>query len=216
MPIRYVCIYDFNKEKPNQIIGSFPSNSFPEFEKNIAAIVTTMNPKEVVRRIIEDKPNSVNYATLCGGSNIIVICVSNLDVKSRVNFAFLDDIETVVRGSSLYKPNYFAKVLEQKMEFYNNPKNDITSAIQQKIDDAKDIMTENIGKILDRGDNLDNLLGKSDDILKKSDTFRTRANDLKTQMCWNQWKYILMIFGAVIVIILIILMIICNPNFSKC
>jgi hypothetical protein len=88
--------------------------------------------------------------------------------------------------------------------------------LQENIDKVKDTMVINIDKALARGDRLDTLQSKSDDLKTQSDKFRAKATELKKNLCMQNAKTMIMVSIAVVALILIIVMIACNPNFSKC
>lgn len=79
-----------------------------------------------------------------------------------------------------------------------------------------DTMTINIDKVLERGDRLDTLSSKSQTLVEQSNKFQDKAKELKRVLCMRNAKLAIMVSSAVIVLIFVILMIACNPNFSKC
>ncbi|KAF9240063.1 synaptobrevin [Melanogaster broomeanus] len=77
-----------------------------------------------------------------------------------------------------------------------NPK---TAAIQQQIDDTVGIMRENITKVAERGERLDSLQDKTDNLAVSAQGFRRGANRVRKDM-----KMRLIIGLAVTIIIVII------------
>ncbi|ODQ64484.1 synaptobrevin [Nadsonia fulvescens var. elongata DSM 6958] len=83
--------------------------------------------------------------------------------------------------------------------------NSKTAAIQAQIDDTVDIMRENINKVSERGERLDNLQDKTDNLAVSAQGFRRGANRVRKQMWWKDMKMrMCMIAGVIIVIIVIV------------
>jgi len=75
--------------------------------------------------------------------------------------------------------------LNDYLKEYQDPKQaDNLLKVQQHLDDIKDIMHKNLEEILKRGETLDNLLQKSEDIGEVSKMFHSKAK--KTNQCC-QW-----------------------------
>ncbi|KAG6371272.1 synaptobrevin-domain-containing protein [Boletus reticuloceps] len=66
-----------------------------------------------------------------------------------------------------------------------NPK---TAAIQQQIDDTVGIMRENITKVAERGERLDSLQDKTDNLAVSAQGFRRGANRVRKNMWWKDMK----------------------------
>jgi vesicle-associated membrane protein 7 len=207
MPIRYSAVFgDGDKLAEN------PVAELPNLAKTLETVISSVPRREYRRQTVED--TDVNYHYLSNGEGRIVGCVTTKDVKTRVVFNFLDAVEGLVRGT--VDPRAAKKMLQQKMDFHNDPANDKISAVQESIDNAKNIMTDNVDKALARGDHIDTLHAKSVKLEEQSAKFNKKAGDLKRQMCMRNAKFAILIGGAVLILILIVLMIICKPNFNDC
>lgn len=66
---------------------------------------------------------------------------------------------------------------------FNNKENDSISRIQGKIEEVKGVMMENIDKVLDRGEKLDILVERTDELAEHSLTFKRGAKTLKRAVC---------------------------------
>lgn len=82
-----------------------------------------------------------------------------------------------------------------------NPK---TQAIQAQIDDTVGIMRDNITKVAERGERLDALQDKTDNLAVSAQGFRRGANRVRKQM-WKDMKMRLFIGLGIIVLLLIII-----------
>ena len=82
-------------------------------------------------------------------------------------------------------------------------KQDAISNVQKDIDDVKGIMTENIERVLERGERIDLLVDKTDRLGIGAHDFRVRSRGLKRQMWWKNVK--LMVLLGVVVVFLVYL-----------
>jgi vesicle-associated membrane protein 7 len=76
---------------------------------------------------------------------------------------------------------------------------------QQEIDDVRDIMSENIERVLERGERIDLLVDKTDRLGGSARDFRVRSTGLRRRMWWKNVK--LMALLVVVVIFLLYLFI---------
>ncbi|KDQ52212.1 hypothetical protein JAAARDRAFT_40330 [Jaapia argillacea MUCL 33604] len=79
-----------------------------------------------------------------------------------------------------------------------------TAAIQQQIDDTVGIMRENITKVAERGERLDSLQDKTDNLAVSAQGFRRGANRVRKNMWWKDMKMRIIIGIAIAIIIVII------------
>jgi vesicle-associated membrane protein 7 len=210
MPIILVCSYNYD----TKLIIQYPSKgSFPKIEANVEKILTG-DEKKFGKKSIEDKDNNATYHY--SSDNLkVYMCVTSCDTQSRIAYGLLTDIEPILRNN-VSSEAATQKTLKQKMDFYNDPQNDKIASLQRDIDNVKDTMVINIDKVLERGDRLDTLSSKSQTLAEQANKFQAKATELKRLLCMRNAKLAIMVSTAVIVVILIILMIACNPNFSKC
>jgi len=79
-----------------------------------------------------------------------------------------------------------------------------TAAIQAQIDDTVGIMRDNITKVAERGERLDSLQDKTDNLAVSAQGFRRGANRVRKNMWWKDMKMRIIIGVAIAVIIIII------------
>ncbi|KAJ7489320.1 synaptobrevin-domain-containing protein [Mycena latifolia] len=79
-----------------------------------------------------------------------------------------------------------------------------TAAIQAQIDDTVGIMRDNIMKVNERGERLDDLQEKTDTLAVSAQSFRHSANRVRKNMWWKDMKMRLIIGAAITVIVVII------------
>ena len=80
-------------------------------------------------------------------------------------------------------------------------KQDAITNVQQDIDNVKGIMTENIERVLERGERIDLLVNKTDRLGVGAHDFRVRSRGLKRRMWWKNVK-LMALLGVVIVFLI--------------
>jgi len=81
--------------------------------------------------------------------------------------------------------------------------NNRTAALQAEIDSTVGIMRDNINKVSDRGERLDALQDKTDNLQRSAQGFRRGANRVRKAMWWKDMKMRMIIIAVIVVIILI-------------
>ncbi|KAG9238628.1 synaptobrevin [Amylocarpus encephaloides] len=85
------------------------------------------------------------------------------------------------------------------------PGNQRTAALQAQIDDTVGVMRENINKVSQRGERLDSLQDKTDNLAVSAQGFRRGANRVRKQMWWKDMKMrMCLIIGIIILLVVII------------
>ncbi|KAL2089358.1 hypothetical protein ACEWY4_014046 [Coilia grayii] len=83
------------------------------------------------------------------------------------------------------------------------PKNDKIRQVQSQVDEVIDVMQENISKVIERGERLDDLQDKSESLSDNASAFSSRAKQLHRRMWWRDVK-----MKAVIALVVVILLVI--------
>ena len=86
--------------------------------------------------------------------------------------------------------------------------------IRRTIDGVKLTMSDNIDRILDRGEQLDVLIDKSDNLNERSFNFKRRARSLRFKLCKESVIRGFLIFLIVLFIIYIIIGSACGFDFA--
>eukprot|EP00090_Calanus_glacialis_P042667 TRINITY_DN7564_c0_g1_i1.p1 TRINITY_DN7564_c0_g1~~TRINITY_DN7564_c0_g1_i1.p1 ORF type:complete len:143 (-),score=47.80 TRINITY_DN7564_c0_g1_i1:25-453(-) len=90
--------------------------------------------------------------------------------------------------------------------FLNGPKVKI-SGLRSQVDQVTSVMRDNIGKVLERGQNLSELNQRSENLQHTSDSFRSQAERVRRRAWWNNMKTKAAIGGFALVILIIIIII---------
>ncbi|EKG16731.1 Synaptobrevin [Macrophomina phaseolina MS6] len=150
-----------------------------------------------------------------GGLSYLVIASSSLG--RRVPFGFLVEIKKrflaeydASRTDFASLPPYgcaaFNATLKRlmiDMGASEEGQNDAIRNVQSEIAGVREIMTENIERVLERGERIDLLVDKTDRLGGNARDFRVRSRGLRRRMWWKNVK--LMVLLVVVVIFLIYL-----------
>ena len=89
------------------------------------------------------------------------------------------------------------------MDFYNNAGSNVDglSAVKNQIEDVKNVMVENIEKVLERGEKIELLVDKTDRLNQQAFQFVSNSKKLRTAMWWKnaRWAAFLTVAGALLV-----------------
>ncbi|NWI65113.1 VAMP8 protein, partial [Todus mexicanus] len=80
-------------------------------------------------------------------------------------------------------------------------------ALQRQVEGVKTIMTQNVERILARGENLEQLHSKSQDLEATSEHFKTTSQKVARRYWWKNVKLLVLlgVVGTVILILIILL-----------
>jgi len=80
-----------------------------------------------------------------------------------------------------------------------------TAALQAQIDDTVGVMRENINKVSQRGERLDSLQDKTDNLAVSAQGFRRGANRVRKQMWWKDMKMRMCLIGGIVILLVVII-----------
>ncbi|KAL1919720.1 uncharacterized protein VTP21DRAFT_1651 [Calcarisporiella thermophila] len=81
-----------------------------------------------------------------------------------------------------------------------------TTKVQEQVTQVLGIMQDNINKVMQRGDNLEDLATKTDNLHATSSQFRRGAHALRRRMWWKDFRMWILI-GIVVIVLLIIIIV---------
>ncbi|XP_022249949.1 vesicle-associated membrane protein 7-like isoform X1 [Limulus polyphemus] len=207
--IRYACI-----ARGSVILVSHQKAS-GDFE-NVAHV---MLPNIPIAKDTKTTYTSENYLFHVVVENgLIFLCTAPPDFGRRLCYSFLSEVKRRFNTNSLMARaksaithelgRDFGPILAEEMERYSRGESgDNISQLQSQVEQVKGIMTQNIEKVLERGDQIDVLLDKTSDLEASSSHFRSSARRVRQKMfCQNVKMWLILGFIGVVVITLIVLM----------
>eukprot|EP01059_Diplonema_ambulator_P006338 TRINITY_DN16081_c0_g1_i2.p1 TRINITY_DN16081_c0_g1~~TRINITY_DN16081_c0_g1_i2.p1 ORF type:complete len:229 (+),score=93.57 TRINITY_DN16081_c0_g1_i2:578-1264(+) len=157
---------------------------------------------------------------------ICYLCMADESFDRRVPFEFLEAVKAKFkqvyadRWSTVHQVKElkdFTAELNRQMVVANSGENDIIRKVKKDIDETKDIMNKNIDTLLTRGEKIDILSTRADELNTGATKFKAQSKDLH----WAMWKRKVMMTAIVVFVILliifIIVLIVCGGfKFEKC
>ncbi|KAG0367880.1 hypothetical protein BGZ54_003090 [Gamsiella multidivaricata] len=146
----------------------------------------------------------------------------------RIPFAFLQDIKTrfltqygrerALNALVPYAMNEFSRTIAKQMDYFStNPEADRIKQVQGEIEQVKDVMVHNIERVLERGERIELLVDKTDNLNQQAYAFKKRSTTLKRAMWWKNTKLMILLTGVIIFLIYLIICAACGfPFWSSC
>ncbi|CAK0779938.1 hypothetical protein CVIRNUC_004894 [Coccomyxa viridis] len=155
------------------------------------------------------------------------LVVAHERVGRQLPFAFLEKVRgefqdkhaessRTLHAHSLDKT--FGPRLKYWMDYCQEHPEEISkiASVQKKVDEVKNIMVDNIEKVLERGEKIELLVDKTDNLRFQADRFHKTGRQLRSKMWWQNMKMKLIIAAIVVVLILVLVAIICLSGTNRC
>ena len=162
-------------------------------------------------------------------SSLVYLTVCSSSLGRRIPFALLLDLKSKFLSSypasstnfpslPAYGCASFNSTLKSLVSTYNTaPPDDSLANAKREIDTVKDIMTENIERVLERGERIDLLIDKTDRLGGSARDFRVRSRGLRRQMWWKNVRIMVMVVVVVIFLVYLFVGMGCGlPAWGKC
>merc|ERR1719204_2249034 len=159
---------------------------------------------------------------------ITYLCMADESVERQIAFHFLEAVKRKFQSTYgersqkliAYSVDVdFKRVLNQQMDFANNKAargNDRLAEINETMDQVKQTMYTNIDKVLQRGEKIELLVDKSDNLNAHANQFKSRAKTLKNRLWWQNVKMMIIIFLVVVMVIYVIAAMACGFALNDC
>ena len=99
----------------------------------------------------------------------------------------------------------------------NNEEDDIKyQQLKDQIDAVKDTVADNIQLVVDRGNNIDQIVQDTEDLSVSGQLFYRTTQNLKLKLWLTRIKYGVMIFIMLLILTGILVILVCGFNLSKC
>jgi vesicle-associated membrane protein 7 len=158
-------------------------------------------------------------------NHIIYMCMCDDMDKRRIPFGFLEDIkqrfqatygERAQTAIAFAMSEDFSRTMKKQVEFFNGAGADSFSQVNTKLDDVKNIMVQNIEMVLERGEKLELLVDKTEQLQSQAFKFEKSSKELKMAMFWRRVKLYFLIGFIVVFILWLLTSIICGFDYSQC
>jgi len=155
------------------------------------------------------------------------LCMADEEFGRRIPFAFLEEIHQrfvrtfgrAVLSAQPYAMNdEFSRVLSQQMEYFSSdPNADRINRLKGEMSQVRNVMIENIDKVLDRGDRLELLVDKTATMQGNTFRFRKQARRFRSTVWWRNVKLTIALIILLLVIIYVVVAFVCHgPTLPSC
>ncbi|KAI9801793.1 MAG: hypothetical protein M1825_003166 [Sarcosagium campestre] len=177
------------------------------------------------------EPSSDGGSDSTSAPGLTYLVIARSDLGRRIPFGFLVEIKkrflaerspdsTDFASLPPYGAANFNTTLKGLMIEYGTTQGGQRDAIgnaQNEIENVKGIMTENIERVLERGERIDLLVDKTDRLGGNAHEFRVRSRGLRRKMWWKNVKLMALLILVVIFLIYLFVGFGCGlPGWSKC
>eukprot|EP01125_Pyxidicula_operculata_P005954 TRINITY_DN2078_c2_g1_i1.p1 TRINITY_DN2078_c2_g1~~TRINITY_DN2078_c2_g1_i1.p1 ORF type:complete len:382 (+),score=113.94 TRINITY_DN2078_c2_g1_i1:20-1165(+) len=197
---------------------------------------TDGNFSAVVLQILQNLPTNgngkktytfqgFNFHTVMA-NQMVFICVAKEGFPTHISYGFLDDIQLLWRNKygskgteaiAFAMNDEFSRILKTKMDFYSNDTSaDKVRAINAQLEEVRNQLMYNLEKVIERGENIEKLVTKTEKLQTESAVFKHKAVEVKKKFWWQNVKLYIVIFIILIIVIYGIAAGLCGPTLEKC
>jgi len=111
----------------------------------------------------------------------------------------------------------FGPRLRDQMQYCTDHPEEVSklSKVKAQMDQVKSIMMENIDKVIDRGQQVDELVTRTEQLHDGAADFRRGGERLRRKMWYQNMKMKLIVLGIIVALIVIIILSICHGGCGK-
>nr|GEV26637.1 vesicle-associated membrane protein 711 [Tanacetum cinerariifolium] len=191
---------------------------------------TSTNASTIARQILEkitgNNDMNVSYSQdryifhVKRIDGLTVLCMADDVAGRRIPFAFLEDIHQrfvrtygrAVLSAQAYGMNdEFSRVLSQQMDYYSNdPNADRMNRLKGEMSQVRNVMIQNIDKVLERGDRLESLVDKTANMQTNTLRFKKQSRRFRNTMWWRNVKLMVILGFALLGILYVVLAFACQ------
>ncbi|GAB7343260.1 hypothetical protein MBLNU457_1316t1 [Dothideomycetes sp. NU457] len=202
----------------------------PKIDHSSASKQTYVHGSNNIHYIADAEPASSDPSSL-SAPGLTYLVVAPSDLGRRIPFGYLlqvkkDFLAKFPAASTNFPslPAYGAasfnsemKKLMMEIGTSKAGQEDAFRNVQREIDDVRGIMTENIERVLERGERIDLLVDKTDRLGGSARDFRLRSKNLKRRMWWKNVRLMALLVIACIFVAYLLIGAGCGlPVWQKC
>jgi vesicle-associated membrane protein 7 len=194
------------------ILSETHDEQHAQFLTAAETVLTRIEPKNAARLSYSYENWLFHY--VADESGLIYLCTADGEMGRRLPFGFLSEVQKTFKSTfdqalldspQPYDFASFTPILRNTMHHFNTqPNSDPVKAAQAELAGVKDIMTQNVEQILNRGERLDVLMNRTDQAANQSMAFRRRAVGVRRQMWYKNAKVTGMAVFCLVVLIFIL------------
>eukprot|EP00531_Pseudo-nitzschia_arenysensis_P011076 CAMPEP_0116131120 /NCGR_PEP_ID=MMETSP0329-20121206/8837_1 /TAXON_ID=697910 /ORGANISM="Pseudo-nitzschia arenysensis, Strain B593" /LENGTH=225 /DNA_ID=CAMNT_0003625531 /DNA_START=173 /DNA_END=850 /DNA_ORIENTATION=- len=163
-------------------------------------------------------------------NGICYMCMSDEKNKHRIPFAFLEDtkdrflaqfgLENATQAIAFSMNEDFKGTIAERMEYFNSEEADRAidniGNVKNQIEEVKENMVQNIERVLERGERIELLVDRADELTQQAFRFESSGRSLRRHMYWRQIRCRAIIGFAVVFIIYFASISMCGFKYQHC
>ena len=196
---------------------------------------STGNFKSVAIRLLENIDSKKQYHVLqsdpyvfhsfTDNNRMNYLCLTEKTASAQLRIAFLEELNRKwtskygtqgAKFTSYSKQKEFGPEIQALFTTYNSERAQKIANIKGNIAQAQEKMTENLTEALIRGEKLEVMEEKANNIKENAQVFHRKATAVKRKMCWEKYRWYVAGVIIVLVIIFILILIFCNGFKFQC
>ncbi|KAG6528946.1 hypothetical protein ZIOFF_011138 [Zingiber officinale] len=201
----------------SQCLQKLPSSN-NKFTYNCDAHTFNYLVEDGYRHGIESETRAKLKCTL----HFVAYCVVAVEsVGRQIPIAFLERVKedfskryggkaATAAANSLTRE--FGSKLKEHMQYCIDHPEEISklTKVKAQVSEVKGVMMENIEKVLDRGEKIELLVDKTENLRSQAQDFRQQGTQIRRKMWLQNMKIKLIVLGIIIALILIIILSVCH------
>ena len=181
--VKLLCVIIFNKQY-NITNAAYELSSYGFFQRSNIKEICTFACKEFAKRCIDNYQvlQYMNFNIYALTNNKYTItCVSDEEYPITAAKSFLNKVIDIINYDNV--DNVDNKIEELLIECQDPMKADKLIAIKNELEETKEILMKTMEDLLNRGESLDNLIEKSNELSNNSKSFMKETK--KMNSCCN-------------------------------
>lgn len=156
-------------------------------------------------------------------NNVTYLCLADSGSRMR-GFGFLEDVRKEFEEAFTLEEinNAMAYSLNERFSYklahaIDRAEDDSLNRVKAQIGELRDVMVENINKVLDRGERVELLVDRTSELEARAFTFDRTANEVRSVHWWRRTKRIMALCVISMFVLLFLVSTACGgPTFKKC
>lgn len=157
--------------------------------------------------------------------SLMFVAMTHEAARTRLPMVFLDEVAESFQARyggaeeaiAYQYDDDFGPLLRQKVHhFATSPEVDVIGKVKSKIDDARDELVIAIEQLLERGEKIELLVDKTEQMTEHAHKFERTATRLKDSLWWKRLKLYFFVFFILGVLGIFVALMACGLTFEKC
>ncbi|CBZ55983.1 putative synaptobrevin domain-containing protein [Neospora caninum Liverpool] len=161
-------------------------------------------------------------------SAAVFMCVTDENIQADIPLQFLTDLrsqylhllDASAGASGGARPAEVTRALIRLVDEYRHGRargSQQVERVEKELEAVTEIVRENINKVLERGEQIECLVGKTSNLRDSAYGFRKASRELRRHVWWSSTKPYFIVFGMIVVLIIILASFFCGGlTFQAC